>query len=301
MIQEITLVGGTHGNEYLGSTIIERINNLGIYQNNPVPVSTLLANPRATQAGVRFIDEDLNRSFSDDVLSATGGTCYEHLRARELNRQLGPKTNRQRFLIDLHSTTANMGMTLILRDRTPFNLQAAAFAQQQHPDIKLILSDLDQKYSRSLNSICEFGLTIEVGPIANAVIRHDLLLQTEAVVNSLIEFINLRQNDTQIDRQKTADLPGHIDVYKISERVLYPRTVAGGLAAIVHQQLQDQDFKPLNVGDPAFFTMDGKTIAHSGLSGFPIFINEAAYYGENTAFIMTEKQTLKVSLPAQKP
>ena len=148
---------------------------------------------------MRFIDEDLNRSFSDDILSATGGVCYEQIRAREINRQLGKKNNRHRFLIDLHSTTANMGMTIILRDQTLFNLQAAAYAQLQHPDIRLIFSDLDQKYSRSLNSICEFGLTIEVGPIANAVLRHDLLLQTEAVITSLVEFINLNQSQTLIE------------------------------------------------------------------------------------------------------
>lgn len=289
MIQEITLAGGTHGNEYLGSTIIDRVESLGTYRNNPVPVSTCLANPRATQYGVRFIDEDLNRSFSDDVLSATGGICYEHIRAREINRQLGPKTNRHRFLIDLHSTTANMGMTIILRDRTPFNLQAAAYAKLQHPDIRLIFSDLDQKYSRSLNSICEFGLTIEAGPVANAVLRHDLILQTEAVIASLVEFINLSQN------QPPVDLPDQVDVYRISERIFYPRSATGELTAMVHQQLQDRDFEPLNTGDPAFYTLDGQIIPHQGAAGFPIFINEAAYYRENTAFIMTEKLSLDVS------
>ncbi|MET4693111.1 aspartoacylase [Endozoicomonas lisbonensis] len=288
MIQEITLTGGTHGNEYLGPTIIQRLDSLGTYQNSNISVSTLLANPRATKAGVRFIDEDLNRCFSDDVLSASGCTCYEHLRAREINRQLGPRPNRHRFLIDLHSTTANMGMTLILRDRSPFNLQAAAYAQQKHPGIKLILSDLDQKYSRTLNSICEFGLTIEVGPIANAVIRHDLLLETEEVIASLVEFINLSHH------QHPINLPDTLTAYRVCERVLYPRSASGDLTAMVHKQLQDRDFIWLDTGDPAFFTLQGKTLPHTGRSGYPIFINEAAYYRENTAFIITEQLLLDV-------
>ena len=288
MIQNITLVGGTHGNEYLGPTIIQRVEALGTFQGSDVSVSTFLANPRATKAGLRFIDEDLNRSFDDDILSASGCVLYEHLRAREINRLLGPKSNPHRFLIDLHSTTANMGMTLILRDQLPYNLQAAAYAQQKHPDIKLIHSDLDLKYSRSLNSICEFGLTIEVGPIANAVIRHDLLRQTEAVIASLIEFVNLKH------QQQTVELPDTIEAYRVSERILYPRSVSGELTAIVHESLQDQDFCWLENGAPAFYSLDGHTLAHTGQSGYPIFINEAAYYRENTAFIMTEKLSTPV-------
>ena len=291
MIHEITLVGGTHGNEYLGPTLIQRVNALGMYSNNPIPVSTFLANPRAYSAGIRFIDEDLNRSFSDDILSSTGGICYEHLRAREINQQLGSKPDAHRFIIDLHSTTANMGMTLILRDTITLNLHAAAYAQQQHPDIKIILSDLDQKHSRSLNSLSEFGLTIEVGPIPNAVIRHDQLIKTEAVIASLVEYISLSQNNPSV-LQTNTPLPDEISVYTIGERILYPRTPTGELAAVVHQQLQDRDFEKLDVGQPAFFSLTGETINHSGQAGYPIFINEAAYYRENTAYIMTKKLAL---------
>lgn len=285
--QDITLIGGTHGNEYLGPTIINRIEKLQTYKNSHTPVSTYLANLRAYQAGLRFIDVDLNRSFRDNILSATASHYYEHCRAREINHLLGPKLNQQRFIIDLHSTTANMGMTLILRDLTPFNLKAAAYTQQQHSDIKLILSD--QAFTSNLTSICEFGLTIEVGPIANAVIRHDQLLQTEAVIKSLIEFINL------IADNQTILLPHCVEAFQVCERILYPRTPNDKLAAIVHQDLQDQDFQWLAQDDPVFYTLDGKTLHHKNKAGYPVFINEAAYYHENTAFVMTDKISLSLN------
>ena len=290
MIQEITVVGGTHGNEYLGITMINRIQQLGMYQNGPIPVSTLLANPRAAKAGSRFIDIDLNRCFCDTVLSpTTDSLCYEHLRARDVNSLLGPKPNHSRFIIDLHSTTSNMGMTLILKDPDEFNLKVAVYTQQQHPEVKLILSDKDQKLNRALYSVCQFGLTIEVGPVANALVRHDLLLATEAVLESIIKGVYL------LESASMPDLPAQIELYKAFGRIPFPQTAQGELSATLHKDLQDQDFHFLNTGDPAFYCFDNKTLGHQGTPGYPIFINEAAYYRENTAYVMTEKVILSLS------
>ena len=190
MIREITIVGGTHGNEYLGPALIRKFEQQASFSNSRTGVTTLLANPEAVSAGVRFMDEDLNRSFSDDILSGGSNLIHEHRRAREINQLLGPKPCPDRFIIDLHSTTANMGMTLIVRDNNPFNLKAAAYVQQHCPDVKIIVSDVDRRFSRTLNGIAEFGLTVEVGAIPNGVVRHDLFVETEAVVLYLVEYLN---------------------------------------------------------------------------------------------------------------
>lgn len=289
MIQEITVVGGTHGNEYIGITIIDRINRLGTYQDNAIPVSTLLANPRAAASGIRFIDTDLNRSFSDSILADTDSRCYEHLRARDINRQLGPEPDFRRFIIDLHSTTSNMGMTIILKDLSLSNLRVATFAQSQHPGLRLILSNTDLKFNRTMGSISQYGLTIEVGPIANALVRQDLLLQTEAVVDSIIECLNLSESSL------LSTLPDQVELYKVLERVQYPLDTRGRRVATVHEKLQDQDFRQLQPGAPAFYGFDGQSLGHQGSAGYPIFINEAAYYRENTAYVITEKITHPLS------
>ena len=283
------MVGGTHGNEYLGITIIDRINRLGFYRNNAIPVGTLLANPRAAVAGVRFIDADLNRCFSESILSDTDSLCYEHLRARDINRQLGSRSNSERFIIDLHSTTSNMGMTILLKDLNIFNLRVAAFAQVQHPELRLILSKTDLQFNCTMYSISQHGLTIEVGPVANAVIRHDLLLQTEAVVDSIIRCLNLPESHL------LSELPSQVELYNVMERIQYPQDDQGKRAAIVHEKLQDQDFQKLQPGAPAFYGFDGQSLGHQGSAGYPIFINEAAYYRENTAYVMTEKITHSLS------
>lgn len=60
--------------------------------------------------------------------------------------------------------------------------------------------------------------------------------------------------------------------------------------------LQDCDWEPLNPGDPMFQTFDGKTIYYQGPGTvYPTFINEAAYYEKQQAFVTTRRETLVAS------
>lgn len=67
-------------------------------------------------------------------------------------------------------------------------------------------------------------------------------------------------------------------------------------AVIALLLFQDCDWEPLNPGDPMFQTFDGKTIPYQG-SGtvYPTFINEAAYYEKQQAFVTTRRETLVAS------
>lgn len=59
---------------------------------------------------------------------------------------------------------------------------------------------------------------------------------------------------------------------------------------------QDCDWEPLNPGDPMFQTFDGKTIYYQGPGTvYPTFINEAAYYEKQQAFVTTRRETLLAS------
>lgn len=56
---------------------------------------------------------------------------------------------------------------------------------------------------------------------------------------------------------------------------------------------KDQDWQPLNPGDPMFLTLEGKTISYGGDSVvYPTFVNEAAYYEKKQAFVKTIKAKL---------
>ncbi|WP_062266032.1 aspartoacylase [Endozoicomonas arenosclerae] len=288
MIKKITIVGGTHGNEFIGPYLIRKLEQEQSFSHSTIPVDYLLANPEAHKTTRRFIDEDLNRSFTDDILNGNDDALYEHRRAREINQLLGPKSKNDRFIIDLHSTTSNMGMTLIVRDHAAFNLQAATYVQQHMPDVKVILSDRDTNFSRTLNSLSDYAMAIEVGPLPNGILRHDQFAETEAVIKHLVDF-TLMPHDEQ-----NAVLPESVEVYKVTDRILYPRNDGGQLSAMVHSSLQDKDFEELKPGMPLFQNMDGTETMYKGESGYPIFINEAAYYHENTALVITQKEIIKL-------
>lgn len=49
----------------------------------------------------------------------------------------------------------------------------------------------------------------------------------------------------------------------------------------------------MNPGDPMFQTFDGTTIRYEGAGTvYPTFINEAAYYEKQQAFVTTRRETL---------
>ncbi|MGI9282541.1 MAG: aspartoacylase [Endozoicomonas sp.] len=288
MIKKITIVGGTHGNELIGPYLIRKLEQDGSFSQSAIPVDYLLANTAAYKEVRRFIDADLNRSFTDDILNGHDDSIYEHRRAREINRILGPKPNNERFIIDLHSTTTNMGMTLLVRDHAAFNLQAAAFVQQHMPAVKIIMSDRDNQLSCTLNSLSDYALAIEVGPLPNGVLRHDQFAETEAVIKHLIDFALMPQEE-----QNTA-LPESVEIFKVTDRILYPRDDEGELTAMVHHSLQDKDFQELKPGMAMLQNRDGTVTNYEGKSGYPIFINEAAYYYENTALVITNLETVSL-------
>ncbi|WP_419833782.1 hypothetical protein [Endozoicomonas atrinae] len=114
---------------------MRKAEQFGIYQDNAIEVSTLLANPEAFAQAKRFIDQDLNRSFSPHILT---GTQSQHecqlarVISRHFSQRLPQDQSGQHFIIDLHSTTANMGITLGVRSDEPLNLRVAAYIQKSY-------------------------------------------------------------------------------------------------------------------------------------------------------------------------
>lgn len=285
-IDQVILVGGTHGNEFLGPYFLEKVTQTGLYKDAPVEVLTLLANPEAFNHSVRFIDHDLNRSFSKDCLGSEQNSIEIH-RAQAIKKQFD-SSDKQPFIIDLHSTTSNMGVTLIVRDNDPFNLHAASYVQQQMPEIRILISD-SEKQQQTLNSVSRWGLTIEVGSIPNGVIRHDHFRATEKTVSLLIKFLSLCKT------REEPKLPEAIDVFKVIEKHPFPRLSSGTLAGMIHQDFQDRDYRLLEPGAPVFKTFKGEDIFFQGQPGYPVFINEAAYYREDLAFMLTNRVTITLT------
>ncbi len=291
-IQQVAIVGGTHGNELTGAYLVKKFEQFPhLVQRSSFNTLTLLGNPRAFEVNRRYTEKDLNRCFLSQDLQNPLLLTYEEQRAKDIDALLRPKNQPPvDIIIDLHSTTANMGLTLILSNNHPFNLQWAAYLTALNPQVKVFRWASPAHDTPFLRSLCPLGGAIEVGAIAQGVLDAELFQQTEALIQALLDYFEAynQGNIRQISPTLT--------LYQGTETVDYPRSDRGEIAAMIHPQLQNKDYEPLHPGDPMFLTFEGRAIAYEGTSTvYPVFINEAAYYEKGIAMCLTVRQ--EVVLP----
>ncbi len=287
-IRRVAIVGGTHGNELTGAYLAKKFAALPhLVQRSSFESTVLLANPLAFAARQRYLERDLNRCFSPENLQDAAALSYEDNQARAIYQQLGSGTAKADFILDLHSTTANMGLTIILTNRHPFNLRMAAYLSGLHPAVKIYFW-MDSQ-TTFLRSISKFGCAIEVGPVAQGLLDAALFEQTQALVYSVLDYLEAQNRGVDL---KIAD---RLTLYECTAMVDYPKTEQGDLAAMIHPQLQSRDYQPLQSGDAIFLGFDGTTIHYSGELAYPVFINEAAYYEKGIAFCLTQQQQISLA------
>ena len=115
-INKVAIVGGTHGNENTGVFLVNKLKNT-LPEYKGLKLKYLIANPLAIINTKRFIDHDLNRAFGIKELLNIESFEYELNRAKVINNELGPKgDSKYDFIIDMHTTTSNMGVTFIFSD-----------------------------------------------------------------------------------------------------------------------------------------------------------------------------------------
>ena len=291
MIKKLAIVGGTHGNEFTGIYLLKKWQATPeLIERSSFSTETLFANPAAYQQNKRYVDNDLNRRFHRDELENPSLTSVEELLARQINHQLGPKGDaRIDFIIDMHTTTSNMGPTLLLTAQGKFYNQLAAFVQMHMPEV-VISCDEDHKsndHQHFLSSIAAKSVMIEVGPLPQSVLRHDVFEQTERMASLILDFIELHNQGL------VPPLPETIVAYRYLKSIKLPLDQQGKRMAMVHKSIQDQDFRIIEPGQPIFITFDGQEICYQGdKSVYGSFINEAAYYDNNLALSFLEKITL---------
>ncbi len=288
-IQRALIVGGVHGNELNGIYVLKKFAEYPeLIRRNSFETFTLLANKKAFAFRRRYIDQDLNRSFRLSDLQDLTRASYEDIRAREINCLFGVNGKTPvDVIIDTHSTTANMGLTLITEDN-PFNLRLAAYLQSVNPLVNIYILP-KSKTSSGLSSICELGCTLEIGAVPQGVLQADCFLQTEALIINTLDYLE------QYNRGEIPYLDNNLTIFRHLGAVDYPKDESGELVAMIHPQLQFQDYQPLAPGKPMFLTFDGQTISYEGESTvYPVFINEAAYYEKGIAMCLTEKQQITV-------
>lgn len=287
-IKQVAVIGGTHGNELTGVALLRH------WRNNPDEISRStfatemhLANPKANRENRRYIDQDLNRQFHIEDLANHQLCGYEQNRAKSLNSLLGPKDDpRVDFVIDMHTTTANMGMSLIFNTDDPLVVGMAFYLQTKMPHATLFFDNMPSRMEDNfLTSLGRYnGFLIEVGPVPQGLLRADVYLETQQAVNHCLDYLEL------YNKGELPELPETRQGYEFVEKVKLPKCEAGELTAMVHPNLQDKDYEPIAPGDPFFLTTDGKTIPYDREETlYGAFINEAAYYDAHVGLSLMKK------------
>ena len=289
-ISLVLIAGGTHGNELTGVYLIKKFKQCPDLIRRPsFETLTLLGNPKAAVAGVRYIDKDLNRCFVRQHSENTAICGYEDQRAREIGGFFG-QTGQMPVdvIVDLHSTTANMGLTLILDDHNPFNLELAAYLSSVQPSLSVYSSVSSGRRQDSLRSLGKSGLAIEVGPISQGTLNAELFQKTEALIYAILDYLE-HYNGNSTPSQNTP-----LTIYQYVDVIDYPRNEDGEIQAMIHPELQFRDYEALNPGEPMFLTFQGEVITYEGTSTvYPVFINEAAYYEKGIAMCLTDKRQIR--------
>lgn len=294
-LSRVVISGGTHGNEMTGVYMVRHLQKEKIDKIGSVSVSTVLSNPRAVEICRRYVETDLNRCFTEALLNSpvTDSSPYELRRAQELNAQIGPKGSKEAvdLFIDIHNTTSNMGLCLILYSIDWFTLHILKYLQSKMAsvEVRAIKLDIPIAEAYSLESVGKHGFAIEAGPQPNGVVRADIYNLVKEAVDHIFSWLQEFNSGSTFEG-------GEMEAYTLVKSIDYPRNpVTGEITAAVHSQLQDNDFKLLQQGNPIFMSFSGETVKYDGEDLYPFFVNECAYYEKKIAFHLARK--IKLTLP----
>lgn len=290
-INRIAIVGGTHGNELTGAYLVKKFEHFSdLVRRSSFETITLFGNPRAFEVGRRYVDKDLNRCFETRDLLDPTRSSYEDLRAKTIHHILGPKGQPNADLIlDLHSTTSNMGLTVILSSPHAFNLQLAAYLSRVNPLVRIFSWGQANHESSLLRSLSELGCAIEVGPVPQGVLDAVVFQKTEELLHMALDYIHA------YNQGKQSQTDASFTLYQFVGAIDYPRDEDGQIQAMIHPQRQLKDYEVLHPGDPIFLTFDNQVIVYEGRSiVYPVFINEASYYEKGVAMYLAEQQQITV-------
>jgi len=146
----IAIIGGLHGDERVGVEVIKKLKQ----SLDGVRKAGIIANKKALKKGIRFIDQDLNRTFP----GRSNGNYEERIAKRLLKR-----IKNFDYVLDLHSFSCNSPPFVILTKKTRKHLRLARATGVG----RIVFMSPKLAFGKALIDHCCCGVSIEVG-------RHDL-------------------------------------------------------------------------------------------------------------------------------
>ncbi len=286
---DVLVVGGTHGNENNGAWLVDQLRDQpDLLETAGLSLALEIGNPEARAVNRRYVDRDLNRCFTPDLLNQEGQEL-EPQRARKLLALHGPTSaNSCRVALDLHSTTAAMGCCLVVYGRRPADLALAARVQGSL-GLPIYLHEADAAQTGFLVEQWPCGLVIEVGPVPQGVLDARVVRQTRIALETCLQQLAAAREGRGQD-------PHSLVVHRHLGSVDLPRDPRDRVAALVHHQLQRKDWQPLVDGAVVFECPSGEAVLLQQGQGeaWPVFINEAAYAEKRIAFSLTRREVWSI-------
>jgi succinylglutamate desuccinylase len=167
-MKKILLLGSQHGNELLGDMLHAHIK---AHRKELLPfVTFVVGNIRAKKAGVRFVESDLNRSYTGERKT------YEQRRAARLLHFI--RQENFDLVLDLHTTTCDQPPCLIVPE-----LKGSVLPFLQACSIKRLVHMRHEIVQATLNGSCPQAVAVEVNKDA---INHELL---EDLANDIKRYL----------------------------------------------------------------------------------------------------------------
>lgn len=282
---QVLLVAGTHGNELNAPWLFDQwFHNKDLIQTSGINVSKVIGNPPARNLCKRYINRDLNRSFSSNSLASADSNEIEIKRAQELVHIYGPfGKNPCQIAFDFHSTTSSMGSCLVIYGRRPKDLALASLIQHRI-GLPIYLHECDNDQNGFLVECWPCGLVVEIGPVPQGLIDSETLNKTKLTLEICLEEIAKVQNGL-------ANYPDNLIIHRHLGSIDFPRDKRGDIEYFIHSDIQNKDWKPLIGLEPLFQNLQGKIIKNNTKDAIvPVFINEAAYIEKNISMSFTNRE-----------
>ena len=282
---QILLVAGTHGNELNAPWLFDQwAASPDLIDKQDLQVFSIIGNPLARKKCVRYIDFDLNRSFTNYIISSSKSNSIEALRAKEIFNHYGPKgKNPCQIALDFHTTTSSMGSSLVVYGRRPADLALASLIQLRL-GLPIYLHEGDNNQNGFLVEAWPCGLVVEIGPVPQGLIDNQIVNKNLLILRTLIDEIRKL-------KLGLAKFPDKITIHKHLYSIDYPRDKDGCISALIHPSLRNKDWRMIKKGQPLFIDIYGnEQFINFEDSSVPVFINEASYAEKNIAMSLTKKE-----------
>jgi succinylglutamate desuccinylase len=306
-IRTVAITGGTHGNESNGVQLARHLlRNPHVAARPSFSTTVMLTNVAAIEANLRYVEEDMNRCFlAKDLADETLTSTIETRRAKEINAALGPKGSADAtdYIIDLHNTTANTGVALMISPTDELSHQLAAYLCSVDPAVRVCNWTKGLADYALLPTVGKHGMTFEVGPTPTGCVVGASYARSLRLLLAALDYLHAHNQAAAAPAPPPAEqwVEQTLDVFCNAGKRDFPRGEDGELAAMVHPQLQGTDFAPLRRGDPVFQTHALETIRFGEELGaddaaaadeplYPYFVNESAYYEKGVAFALATRE-----------